>query len=786
MSGPLVIGRILSFDEETHRNGKTVRWCLVDVGEEEPRGIVCGARNFMSGDLVVVALPDARLAGGVAITARKTYGHISDGMICSPRELGLGDDHTGILVLEPDEAKPGEDAHSLLRLRDDVLDIAVTPDRGYCLSIRGVAREAATAYGVPFHDPALAEPARTDGGWPVRLLVPAGCDRFVAQTVTGFDPFARSPRWLQRRVQLGGMRPISLAVDVTNYVMLELGQPIHAYDRATLSGPIVVRRARPGERLRTLDGVIRELDSDDLLIADDSGPIGLAGVMGGATTEISAATTDLVIEAAHFDPATIARAARRHKLPSEASRRFERGVDCELPPVAGLRVAKLLVELGGGVVGPATHEWTGPVTRAVRMPWELPTRVAGRTVGRAVVTERLEQVGCTVGESAEFAARPDVVEVTVPSWRPDLTDPNDLAEEVIRLEGYDTIPSVLPVAPAGRGLTVSQRLRRRVGRELAGAGYTEVWAYPFMSSATLDAMGLPEGDGRRVAVRLANPLSDEEPLLRTTLLPGLLGVVRRNVGRGQTDLTVFECGLVFRPDPVRQPDAPRLPVDRRPTDEELARLEAAVPRQPWHVATALAGSWEPKGWWGSGRPVSWADAIEAARVVARAARVQLTVAAEDHAPWHPGRCAALFVHGRRVGHAGELHPRVVEALDLPARTCTMELDLDAFHASDEPVRAPRFSTFPVATLDVALIVDAHVPAAEVEAALRDGAGDLLESLRLFDMFTGSQIGAGKKSLAYALRFRAVDRTLTVEETTAARDAAVAAAAARTGAVLRGG
>ena len=307
-----------------------------------------------------------------------------------------------------------------------------------------------------------------------------------------------------------------------------------------------------------------------------------------------------------------------------------------------------------------------------------------------------------------------------------------------------------------------------------------------MSSATLDAMGLPEGDGRRVAVRLANPLSDEEPLLRTTLLPGLLGVVRRNVGRGQTDLTVFECGLVFRPDPVRQPDAPRLPVDRRPTDEELARLEAAVPRQPWHVATALAGSWEPKGWWGSGRPVSWADAIEAARVVARAARVQLTVAAEDHAPWHPGRCAALFVHGRRVGHAGELHPRVVEALDLPARTCTMELDLDAFHASDEPVRAPRFSTFPVATLDVALIVDAHVPAAEVEAALRDGAGDLLESLRLFDMFTGSQIGAGKKSLAYALRFRAVDRTLTVEETTAARDAAVAAAAARTGAVLRGG
>jgi phenylalanyl-tRNA synthetase beta chain len=783
VSGPLLVGRILSFEEQTHRNGKTVRWCSVDVGEEEPRGIVCGARNFLAGDLVVVALPGATLAGGFPITARKTYGHVSDGMICSPRELGLGDDHTGIIVLEPDEGKPGEDAHSLLRLRDDVLDIAVTPDRGYCLSIRGVAREAAIAYGVRFRDPADIERPEPDGGWPVQLLDPVGCDRFVALTVTGFDPLTRSPRWLQRRVQLGGMRPISLAVDVTNYVMLELGQPIHAYDRATLSGPIVVRRARPGERLRTLDDTIRDLDPDDLLITDNSGPIGLAGVMGGATTEISVATTDLVIEAAHFDPATIARAARRHKLPSEASRRFERGVDRELPPVAAMRVAKLLVELGGGVVGPATHEWTGPVTPIVRMAWELPTRVAGRMLGRAVVTERLEQVGCTVRQSDQ---RQDVAEVTVPSWRPDLTDPNDLAEEVIRLEGYDTIPSVLPVAPAGRGLTESQRLRRRVGRELAGAGYAEVLSYPFMSSATLDAMGIPKDDVRRVAVPLANPLSDEEPLLRTTLLPGLLGVARRNVGRGQTDLALFECGLVFRPDPLQQPAAPRLPVDRRPTDEELDRLEAAVPRQPWHIAVALTGNWEPKGWWGPARPVVWADAVEAAQVVARATRVQLTVATNDHAPWHPGRCAALFVHGRLVGHAGELHPRVIEALELPARTCAMELDLDALGANDRPVRAPRFSTLPVATLDVALVVDAHVPAADVEAALRDGAGELLESIRLFDMFTGPQIGEGKKSLAYALRFRAFDRTLTVEETTAARDAAVAAAAARTGAVLRGG
>jgi phenylalanyl-tRNA synthetase beta chain len=785
VSGPLLVGRVLSYEDETHKNGKIIRWCSVDVGEEEPRGIVCGARNFAVGDPVIVALPGATLAGGLPITARKTYGHVSDGMICSPRELGLGDDHSGILVLDADEAKPGEDAHTLLRLRDDVLDIAVTPDRGYCLSIRGVAREAAIAYGVEFHDPADAEQPELNGGWPVRLDDPFGCDRFVALTVTGFDPVAASPRWLQRRVQLGGMRPISLAVDVTNYVMLELGQPIHAYDQAALSGPIVVRRARAGERLQTLDGSIRELDPDDLLITDDSGPIGLAGVMGGATTEISASTTDLVIEAAHFDPATIARTARRHKLPSEASRRFERGVDRELPPVAALRVAKLLVELGGGSVGWATQAWTGPTSRTVRMQWELPTRVAGRMLGRAVVTQRLQQIGCTLRQLEQRSGGTDAVEVEIPSWRPDLTDPNDLAEEVIRLEGYDTIPSVLPVAPAGRGLTESQRLRRRVGRELAGAGYVEVLSYPFMSAATLDAMGVPEDDPRRVAVRLANPLSDEEPLLRTTLLPGLLTALRRNVGRGQTDLVLFESGLVFRPDPVRQPAAPRLRVDRRPTEDELAQLDAAVPRQPRHVAVALGGNWQPNGWWGPPRPVCWADAVEAARTVARTARVELAVRAAEHAPWHPGRCAVLLVGGRLVGHAGELHPRVVEALDLPPRTCAMELDLDALGVSEEPVRAPRLSTYPVATQDVALIVDQDVPAADVEAALRDGAGELLESVRLFDVFTGPQIGAGKKSLAYALRFRAPDRTLTVEETTAARDNAVAMAAARTGAGLRG-
>ncbi|RIQ13210.1 phenylalanine--tRNA ligase subunit beta, partial [Jiangella rhizosphaerae] len=578
VSGPLVVGRVLEFTDEPQKNGKTIRWCSVDVGEAEPRGIVCGAHNFAAGDLVVVSLPGAVLPGGFAISARKTYGHVSDGMICSARELGLGDDHTGIIVLQPDEARPGDDAIELLRLRDDVLDIAVTPDRGYCLSIRGVAREAATAYGVEFTDPGVRADVDTagDDGYPVRVEDAERCPVFAARTVTGVDPSAPSPRWLQRRVQLAGMRPISLAVDITNYVMLELGQPIHGYDRDALRGPIVVRRAVAGEKITTLDGVVRELDPDDLLITDDSGPIGLAGVMGGGSTELSDATTAIVVEAAHFEPTGIARTARRHKLPSEASKRFERGVDPALPAVAAQRVVDLLVELGGGTQEPGlTVAGSVPSPAPIAIPAGLPARVAGVDYPADEVTSLLTAVGARVEDAGEGR-----LSVLPPTWRPDLTDPYDLVEEVARLHGYDAVPSVLPVAPAGRGITPSQRLRRRVERAVAAAGYVEAPSYPFVGEADFDALGFPDDDARRVALRLANPISEEQPLLRTTLLPGLLATLRRNVGRGATDVAVYEAGLVFRPEPGALPVPPRLPVDRRPTDDELAALLGAVPAQP--------------------------------------------------------------------------------------------------------------------------------------------------------------------------------------------------------------
>ncbi len=805
LKGPLVVGKVLTYENEPQKNGKTIRWCSLDIGKDEPQWVVCGAHNFEVGDLVVVVLPGAVLPGGFAISARKTYGHVSNGMICSSSELGLGDDGShGIVVLQPGEAEPGDDAIELLALRDDVLDIAVTPDRGYCLSIRGVAREAATAYGVALKDPAEL-PLNGSGadGYPVRVDDAEACSVFVTRTVTGIDPKALSPRWMQKRLLASGMRPISIGVDVANYVMLELGQPIHTYDKARLSGQIVVRRANAGEKLMTLDDQTRELDAEDLLITDDSGPIGIAGVMGGASTEISDATTDVVIEAAHFHPIVIARASRRHKLSSEASRRFEREVDPLLPRYAAQRVADLLAEYAGGTIQPdETVVDTHTLPEPVALRADHAARVAGAPIPIDETLRHLRSVGCVVDSaaadaqpaplavgvhaSALLAGGDDLVTVTPPSWRPDLRDPNDFAEEVIRLFGYDNVPSILPPAPGGQGLTVSQRRRRRVATALVGAGLTEVVSYPFAGDSDFDAMGLPADDARRTTVKLVNPLSDEEPSMQTTLLATLLRTAERNVGRGATDLAIFQTGLVFLPK-AETKAAPLPSVAHRPSDAEIQSLYDALPDQPLHVGVVLTGSLIPTGWWGKGRPVGWADAVQVARLSASAVGGQPVVRNVEYAPWHPGRCAEFSVDGKVVGHAGELHPKVCQAFGLPARSSAVELDLEALIAAGpESITAERFSSYPVAKEDVALIVPAGVAAAEVQEALVEGAGQLLESIRLFDVYTGEQIGEGKKSLAFALRFRAPDRTLKENEVADARQAAVQVTVDRFGAVQRVG
>jgi phenylalanyl-tRNA synthetase beta chain len=802
IAGPVVVGRVLSVEPEPQKNGKTINWCTVDVGEHGQRvsegkaqEIVCGAHNFTVGDLVVCVLPGGVLPGGFEITARRTYGHVSNGMICSARELGLGDDHEGIIVLSEllgaeaaERLRPGDDAIALLGLADEVVEVNVTPDRGYCLSLRGIAREYALSAGVAFHDPAdrAAAPANDDG-YAVRLADEApiqgvrGCDRYVARIVRSVDVAAPTPSWMAKRLTQVGMRPISLAVDVTNYVMLLLGQPLHAFDLATLSGSVGTRRARAGEKLRTLDDVERALDPEDLLIVDGQDtPLAIAGVMGGESSEVGPTTTDVLIEAAHFDPISIARSSRRHRLTTEASKRFERGVDPDITDVAAQLAVDLLVEHGGGTADRgATDVDDRGERRAFDLDVELPSRYVGLDYPREEVVGTLSAVGCRVAGDGR------VVQVTPPSWRPDLTDGPALVEEVARVRGYDQIPSVLPQPKAGRGLTHAQRVRRLVSTTLAQQGLVEVLSYPFVAEDRFDRLGYAVDDDRRRTQRLVNPLSDEAPLLRTSVLDTMLDILRLNVSRGSRDVAVYEVGAVTTA--FEQPAAAPVPgIETKPDDQTLAAIRAAVPLQPRHVAMAGSGDVERAGPWGPARAVDASDAVAWAVAVGTALGLDLRVRAAERAPWHPGRCAVVELpDGTVVGHAGELHPKVTGALDLPPRTVAAELDVDVLvAATGTALQARSLSTYPSAHTDVALVVDEAVPAAQVQAGLRSGAGDELESVVLFDIYRGEQVGRGRKSLAYRLTFRAADRTLTTDEVSALRDRAVAAAAGATGAVQR--
>lgn len=828
VTGPLVVGKVLTQEPKEQSNGKVINYCRVDVGEQhndapgtgkEPselpsRGIICGAHNFKPGDSVVVSLPGAVLPGDFKIAARKTYGHISDGMICSAAELGFPDDGKhGIIVLderypEGEVPAPGTDALPLLGLDDEVVEINVTPDRGYCFSMRGVAREYSHSTGGAYQDPAdttnadfypqgLQAPGNDGPRVEVNDEAPIngmpGCDRYVARLVEGVNPNAPTPDWMSRRLQASGMRSISLAVDVTNYVMLELGQPLHAFDADKLTLPLVVRRAQVGEKLTTLDDVERVLDPQDLVIADGEGGsrvLAIAGVMGGATSEVTETTTNVLIEAAHFHPVSVARSARRHKLPTESSKRFERGVDYQLAPVAAQRAADLLVRYGGGSYGPITEIDHTQAPAHIEFALDAASRLTGVDYPREQVVGLLREIGCQVNDDGGAT-----VQVSAPSWRPDLTGSAELVEEIARLDGYDNIPVQLPVAPAGTGLTFAQRARRDIVRTVAEQGLTQVLSYPFVGDI-YDRLELPADDERRQAVRIANPLADDAPLLRTSVLDSLIDVAVRNVSRGIGDVALYEVGNVTTSAGVVP--APIPGVAQRPSQAEIEALAAGTPRQRLHLGAILCGQHGYSGVLQHVRNWDWADAVELVRDIASLLGVKLHVANAERAPWHPGRCAEIRIVvptknptrpqiGEVIGYAGELHPRIVKKLGLPERACAVELDLDALieRSSSQPVvKAQPVSTYPAAKEDFAFVVDEATPSQAVAAAIIIAGGKLLDDVRLFDVYRGPQLGPGRKSLAFSVRLRASDHTLSASETEAARARIIKQVGKYTGAKLR--
>ncbi|MEY4444241.1 MAG: hypothetical protein RL301_320 [Actinomycetota bacterium] len=776
IKGPVVVGKVISIKELTEHK-KPIRYVGLDCGEKSLRYVICGARNFEVGNLVVVALPGATLPGNFAISARETYGHTSNGMICSAKELGMGDDHSGIIVISNNGVKIGTDAISILEIKDTVFDISINPDRGYAMSIRGLARELAAGLGVKYLDPALTYKKLkfSTSGKPITAKISAGASGMFLRTINGYRASSPTPLWMQRRIEKCGIRSISLAVDVTNYVMLELGQPLHAFDADVISGTLEIRKAGKVQSFKTLDGQIRTLDPDDLVVADSKKVLALAGTMGGEDSEISSKTNRIALEAVTFDPISVAKNSRRHKLSTEASRRLERGVDPELAEIASARAIKLMMEYGGAkYVG--TSKISKSTSKSNKKAITLDPKYVSARIGYSVksneIKAKLQTIGCCLSQrSQKFIVEP-------PSWRPDLRGPADLVEEVARNIGYDKIPSILPPRVTTASLNYEQRRARVIAQSLVAQGYTEVLNFPFVNQDRISQMGYT--DGRELSYKVANPMSEDQPWLRPHLLPGLLDAASRNFNRGFKDFAIFELGSIFRKNiDLGREVSPLL--GKRPTQKEIAALYKTVPNQLKHLGAVMVGKVAMENWQGEQRTYQWHDAVSAVENLLELLGFSWDLKRSDFAPWHPGRCVEILISNKPVAHAGELHPRVLEIFGLPKGSAAWVINLDALPRS--PLVNPNpIQIMPAAVQDLALVVDEKVTAGELTAALRSGAGELLETIELFDRY--DKIGGGKISMAFTLTFRASDRTLTSAEIAAAREAATQNAAKLCGAVLR--
>ena len=746
---------------EIHEHPNADNLSLVDIlTPEAQERVVCGAKNFAVGDRVPYAQLGARLPG-LTITERKIRGEVSRGMLCSAAELGVSKDHSGILIL-PADSELGTDVVDLLGLNDTILDLEITPNRPDCMGMIGIAREVAALLGNELRIPELpAQGVNGDGGGgtvTVRLEDPQGCPRYVAHLIEGVE-VGPSVGWMAARLLAAGVRPISNVVDATNYILLETGHPLHAFDAALVHDhAIVVRRARAGERLTTLDGIERDLSASDLLIADPKKPLALAGVMGGSNSDVGPSTGSVILEAAYFDPVSIARTSRRLGLRTEASARFERGMDPDALPFAAARCADVLSATAAA--RPSTQvvdEYPATVERRrLRLRPERTSKILGFELSARAQAEHLRSVELVTNE------RDDVIEVEIPRFRPDLEREIDLVEEVARLAGLQRLPSTLPKGGSG-GLDGAQISERTLRRALAGLGVNEAWTSSLSGSEELDRLGLPADHPARRAVALMNPMSENEDRLRTSLLPGLLRAAAHNVAHRVEDVALFELARVYEPVEGRQ-----------------------LPEEPLVLGAVFAGQRRPKGWGGDQR--SW-DFFEAKGVLDAALAslgVRVTLSPSEGSPFHPTRAATISLNGTQIGSIGELHPQVCDRVDIPEGTVVFELAAGpVIEARSGKVKVLELPRFPAALLDLAIVVDEDMPAASIQEVITTEATPELVGIRLFDVYRGTQVPEGKKSLAYALRLQVADRTLTDEDTSAVIERVMHALRERFGAELRG-
>ncbi len=739
-----------------HPDADRIRLATVDHGTGSVE-VVCGAWNFDEGAIVPFSPPGATLRGPdgepFVVERRTIRGFESPGMICSLRELGLGEDHAGILVL-PDAPPVGTDFASTLPYPDLMLDVDVGPNRPDVMSTLGLARELAAYYGLPLREPeiTLAEdgpPATVS----VRIEDPDGCPRFTAREVRNVS-VGPSPLWMRIRLEACGVRAISNVVDISNYVMLELGHPNHVFDKDLLGDEIVVRRARDDETIRTLDGVERSLHRDDIVVADAERPVGIGGVMGGGESEVGKTTKNVVIEAAYFHPPSVLLTAKRHGLHTEASSRFQRGMDPNGAERANRRVAQLLAEHAAGIPAPGAVDAYPRVIepRTVELALSEVTRVMGKTIEAEVAKDLLTRLGFEVEGD-------DPLMVTSPTRRPDVGRPVDLIEEVARLHGYENFPDRIAVGTGG-GLPTSEKRLRELRRVMVGAGYFEAIMLSFLGQEDLDRLGLADDDPRRDGIELTNPLREEEGVLRTTLLPGLLRAAANNAARGVRDVALFETARVFLDDPA-----------------------AEIPAQPEMLTWVAAG--RGYHWHGEGRSIDVFDATGVWSLLRAAMRLdEAALRPTSHPPFHPERSAEVVWDDEVIGAVGEIHPTVAAAFGLRGRVAGGELRLDRVLVTPPAWSFSAPSIYPPVFIDLAFELEVGVPAADLLEVTTDAAGPLLEQAEVFDVFEGEPLEQGRKSIALRLTLRAPDRTLTDDEATLVRESIEAAVTDRLGGMLR--